>query len=129
VFDSRISVIVSSCGFDSFLDYYDGDVNNWYFGKGWCQIRYMPNLSNYRGRLEEIPFDFPELLGALAPRPLYVNAPLSDSNFRWQSVDACVAAAKPVYRLLGGEGNVIISHPDCNHDFPDQQREEAYQTI
>ena len=25
VFDQRIKVVVSSCGFDSYLDYYDGD--------------------------------------------------------------------------------------------------------
>ena len=30
-------------------------------------------LSNYRGKLDQIPFDFPELLAALAPRPLFVN--------------------------------------------------------
>ena len=45
------TVLVSSCGFDSFLDYYDGAVPNWYFGKGWCQIRYMPRLSSYRAKL------------------------------------------------------------------------------
>ena len=101
----------------------------WYFGQGWCQIRYMPRLSNYRGRLEEIPYDFHELLGALAPRPLFVNAPLHDSNFRWKSVDQCAAAARPVYKLLGGEGNLIIEHPDSDHNFPDELREGAYRTI
>jgi hypothetical protein len=126
VFDTRITVLASSCGFDSYLHYYDGAEGNWYFGKGWCQIRYMPRLSNYRGRLDEIPFDFHELLGALAPRPFFVNAPLSDSNFRWNSVDECAAAAYPVYELLGGEGKLIIEHPDCGHDFPEELREGAY---
>lgn len=129
VFDKRITVLASSCGFDSYLDYYDGAERVWYFGQGWCQIRYMPRLSDYRGKLEEIPFDFHELLGALAPRPLFVNAPLHDTNFRWKSVDACAAAARPVYKLLGGEGNLIIEHPDCDHNFPDDMREAAYQTI
>jgi hypothetical protein len=129
VFDSRITVLASSCGFDSYLDYYDGAERNWYFGKGWCQIRYMPRMSNYRGKLEEIPFDFHELLGALAPRPFFVNAPLHDGNFRWQSVDGCAAAARPVYKLLGGDGNLIIKHPDCDHNFPDELREEAYEVI
>ncbi len=129
VFDTRITVLASSCGFDSYLDYYDGAERNWYFGKGWCQIRYMPRLSNYRGKLEEIPFDFHELLGALAPRPLFVNAPLHDSNFRWKSVDACAAAARPVYALLGGPEMLTIRHPDCDHNFPDELREEAYRTI
>ncbi len=129
VFDPRITVVVTSCGFDSFLDYYAGAERNWYFGQGWCQIRYMPRLSNYRGRLEQIPFDFPELLGALAPRPVYVNAPQHDDNFQVASVDRCVAAAQPVYALLGGSGRLRVEHPDCDHDFPDAQREQAYQFI
>jgi len=129
VFDTRITVVVSSCGFDSYLDYYDGAERNWYFGKGWCQIRYMPRLSNYRGKLDEIPFDFHELLGALAPRPLFVNAPLDDGNFQWKSVDQCAQAAYPVYELLGGKGNLIIKHPDCGHDFPEELREAAYKVI
>ena len=129
VFDSRLTVLASSCGFDSYLDYYDGDVDRWYFGQGWCQIRYMPRLSNYRGRLETIPFDFHELLGAVAPRPIFVNAPLHDNNFRWQSVDRCAAAARPIYKLLAGEGKLVVEHPDCDHNFPDELRAAAYRTI
>ena len=56
VFDDRISAVVSSCGFDAYPDYYDGDRSKWLFGKGWCQIRYMPRMSNYREDLEQIPF-------------------------------------------------------------------------
>jgi len=129
VFDKRITVVVSSCGFDAYPDYYEGAERNWYFGKGWCQIRYMPRMSDYRGKLETIPFDFPELLGAIAPRRMFVNAPLHDSNFRWRSVDRCAAAAQPVYKMLGGDGKLIVRHPDCDHDFPDAMREEAYATI
>ena len=129
VLDNRITVIASSCGFDSYLDYYDGAERNWLFGRGWCQIRYMPRLSNYRGRLEAIPYDFHELLAALAPRPLFVNAPLHDGNFRSKSVDRCVAAARPVYDLLGARGKLVVEHPDCSHDFPKPMRESAYRVI
>lgn len=129
VFDKRISVLASSCGFDSYVDYYDGAERVWYFGAGWCQIRYMPRLSNYRGKLETIPYDFPELLGALAPRPFFVNAPLHDSNFRWKSVDVCAKAARPVYKLLGDEKDLVIRHPDSDHNFPDEMRRQAYETI
>ena len=69
VFDGRIKAVVSSCGLDSFLDYFGGDEAFWQPGKGWTQDRYMPRLSDYRGRLRDIPFDFHELIGALAPRP------------------------------------------------------------
>lgn len=126
VFDSRIVAIVSSSGFDSYLDYYGGNPTVWAPGKGWCQERYMPRMLDYAGRLADIPFDFHEMLGALAPRPLYVNAPLRDANFQWQSVDRCVTAAREVYALYGAAERVTVDHPDCEHDFPPAQRETAY---
>lgn len=129
VFEPRLKVIVSSCGFDSYLDYYDGNPDNWKPERGWCQTRYMLRLADYRGRLEEIPFDFHELLGALAPRPVFINAPLRDSNFRWRSVDDVVQAASAVYRLYGVPQNLRVEHPDCEHDFPEAMREEAYRLL
>ncbi|HZV33805.1 MAG TPA: dienelactone hydrolase family protein [Verrucomicrobiae bacterium] len=121
MFDPRIQVIVSSCGFDSFRDYQHGNL------QGWCSERYMPKLKNYRP--EEVPFDFHELIGALAPRPCFINAPLRDSNFQYWSVDEVVRAAAPVYELYGVPGNLRVEHPDCEHDFPKEMREKAYRLL
>ena len=129
VFDPRIKVVVSSCGLDSYLDYYGGKPELWEHGKGWCQDRYMPRLANYKGRLADIPFDFHELIGALAPRRVLISAPLGDSNFKWQSVDNIVKAALPVFRLHGAAENLRVLHPDCPHDFPPEIREQAYAWI
>ena len=126
VFDQRISVVVSSCGFDSFPEYHGGDPANWQPERGWCQTRYMPRLAEYRGRLADIPFDFYELVGALAPRPLFVNAPLRDANFRQPSVDAILGAASAIYRLYHVPGVLQAAYPDCEHDFPPDVREAAY---
>ncbi|WP_435017942.1 alpha/beta hydrolase family protein [Tundrisphaera sp. TA3] len=127
VFDDRIRAVVSSCGLDSFLDYYGGDPKVWQPEKGWTQTRYMPRLADYRGRLAEIPFDFSELIGALAPRPVLIVAPVGDSNFRADSVDRVVAAARPVFALYGRPGNLQVEHPEGGHDFPPAMREAAYQ--
>ena len=43
VHDKRIGVVVSSCGFDSFLDYYGGNI------KGWVQERYIMRMGHYVG--------------------------------------------------------------------------------
>jgi len=125
-FEKRIAAVAVSCSFDSFPDYYGGNEKNWVFGRGWCQTRYMPRLADYRGRLQAIPFDFPELLGALAPRPIFVSAPKGDHNFRWQSAKRCTEAASKVYQLLGAKNNLVVRHPDCSHDFPPEIREAAY---
>jgi acetyl esterase/lipase len=126
VFDDRIKVVVTSCGLDSFLDYYSGDEKNWQLEKGWCQTRYMPKLAGYKGRLADIPFDFHELIGALAPRHVLIVAPKNDGNFRADSVDRVAAAARPVFELYGHKDRLRVEHPDGGHDFPTDMREAAY---
>lgn len=123
VFDDRIRVVVSSCGFDSFLDYKGGDI------RGWNQERYMSKMADYLGRPQDLPFDFYELIACLAPRHVFVNAPLRDSNFQWQSVDRIADAALPLFKLHGAESRLQIHHPDADHDFPDAERHAAYELI
>ena len=126
VFDQRIRVIVSSCGLDSYRDYYGGDRSRWTLGQGWTSTRYMPRMARYQDRLDEIPFDFAEMIAALAPRHTLIIAPLHDSNFRAASVDRVAASARPVFELFGDADRLIVRHPDCDHDFPDQMRQAAY---
>jgi dienelactone hydrolase len=123
VFDERIKVVVSSCGLDSFLDYYGGNI------KGWTQPRYMPRLADYLERVADVPFDFQELIGALAPRHVFLSAPLGDTNFNWQSVDRIARAARPIFKLHDAADRLRVVHPDCAHDFPPEIREEAYRWI
>ena len=124
-FDERIRVVVTSCGFDSFRDYYDGNPAVWAEERGWCQLRYMPGLLAYRGRLEALPFDFDDVLGAIAPRRVFVNAPKGDSNFRWRSVDRVVERVRPLWTEEGGPAPEVV-HPEGAHRFAPEQRERAY---
>lgn len=126
-FDERIRVVVTSCGFDSFRDYYGGDPAVWAEGRGWCQVRYMPRLLAYRGRLESVPFDFTEVLGAIAPRRVWVSAPTGDGNFRWQSVDRVLGEAKAAWPAGSRAPEVV--HPGCGHRFRPEERLEAYRVI
>ena len=123
VHDERIRVVVSSCGFDSFLDYYGGNI------KGWVQERYMMRMGRYVSAPQDVPFDFYELIAALAPRAVFVNAPLRDANFRHASVDRIRDAALPVFKLYGAEDRLRVEHPDSEHDFPDAVRFAAYEWI
>lgn len=120
VFDERIKVIVSSCGFDSYRDYKDGNIT------GWASEHYMPKLKNYA---PNYPFDFPEMIAALAPRAVFVNAPLGDTNFKWRSVDAVAAAAREVFGLYDLPKRLRVEHPDCGHLFPRAMREQAFQLL
>ncbi len=129
VLDDRLKVVISSCGLDSFLDYRRDLPGVWRKGQGWTQDRYMPALADYAGRLQEIPFDFHELIGALAPRQVLIIAPVSDHNFAADSVDRIVAAAKPVFALHGVPDHLQVEHPVAAHDFPPEMRERAYRLI
>jgi dienelactone hydrolase len=121
VFEPRIKVIVSSCGFNSFFKYYNGDLT------GWSHNGYMPRIASvYEKDPEKMPFDFTELVAALAGRPFFINAPLKDTNFEVSGVKDCLKAAAPVYELLGAKDHLVAVYPDVGHDFPPDVREAAY---
>ena len=124
LFDPRVNVMVTSCGFCSFATYYGGDLT------GWSHKGYMPRIATDYGKdPARMPFDFTEILGALAPRPVFISAPLHDDNFDVEGVRDCVRAAEPVYALYGAQAQLRAVHPDCDHDFPPEIREQAYRFI
>lgn len=123
-FDQRIKCVVTSCGFNSFQDYYQGNL------AGWSSSRYMPRIQQlYQNSPDKMPFDFTQVLAAIAPRALFVSAPKRDSNFEVDGVKKCEQAVRPLYQLLGADQNLTFIYPEAEHDFPSQQREQAYQWI
>jgi putative membrane-bound dehydrogenase-like protein len=124
VFDPRLKVVVTSCGFNTLPKYYKGDLT------GWSHKGYMPRIASVYGKdPKKMPFDFPEIIGALAPRPVFINAPLKDANFEVTGVRDCVDAAMPVYELFGAKEKLVVSHPDCEHAFPPEVRKTAYEFV
>ncbi|MGH7127891.1 MAG: alpha/beta hydrolase family protein [Planctomycetaceae bacterium] len=124
VFEPRLKVIVSSCGFTRFHKYYEGRL------KGWTSARYMPLIdTQYHNDPDRVPFDFPEIVAALAPRPFFASSPLHDSNFEVSGVRDTIAAARPIYELLGKPEHLQANYPDCEHDFPPKAREVAYKFL
>ena len=73
-----------------------------------------------------MPFDFPEVVAAFAPRAFLASSPLHDDNFEVSGVKDCIAAARPVYELLGAKEKLAANYPDCKHDFPAEVRKVAY---
>jgi pimeloyl-ACP methyl ester carboxylesterase len=123
-FDERIKALVSSCGFTSFPKYYNGNL------KGWSHRGYMPRIASvYELKPEKMPFDFPEVVASFAPRAFLACAPLHDDNFEVSGVKDCIAAAEPVYELLGAKEKLSATYPDCKHDFPPETRKVAYEWL
>ena len=123
VFDERVKAIVSSCGFNVFAKHNGGDV------RAWSSRYYMPRIrTEYGDTPGKIPFDFTEVLAALAPRPMFANAPLHDApDFEVSGVRDCLVAATPVYReVFRAEDRLVARHPDTGHAFPAAERQAAY---
>ncbi len=121
LYDPRLRAVVSSCGFCSFTHYYHGNV------LGWSHRGYMPLLkTRYDLDLSRIPFDFPELIAALAPRAFFTNSPLHDDNFAVAGVRDAISAAQTVYDLHHASSRLIALHPDAKHSFPAPARRAAY---
>lgn len=124
-FDQRIKAMVTSCGFTSFKKYYNGDLT------GWAGKRYMPLIAEKYGKdPARIPFDIEGILVALAPRPLFINAPLHDSNFEVSGVRDCVDAAAPIYeKVFRAKERLVAVYPDAGHDLPPEVRNQAYRFL
>lgn len=110
-FDERVRAVVTSCGFTSFRRYMGGDLT------GWSHRGYMPRIATEYGKdPSRMPFEFNDVLQAIAPRPVFASAPQRDSNFDPVGVD----------EAANGLAHVTVRHPDAGHDFPPGIREEAY---
>jgi dienelactone hydrolase len=121
VFDERLKVVVTSCGWTPFHDYYGGKL------AGWAQDKYMPRLRTAFGLdPDRVPFDFPEAVAALAPRGFFTNSPIHDDNFAVAGVRRAMPEVRKVYELLGAGGKLVARFPESGHDFPPAVREEAY---
>jgi hypothetical protein len=121
VFDERVKCVVSSCGFCSFPRYMKGNL------AGWSHAGYMPRIRSMCGcDPTKMPFDFTEVVAALAPRPFLACAPAGDTNFDVQGVRDCITAAEPVYSLLGATDRLKAIYPDAGHEFPPAVRRSAF---
>lgn len=124
VFEPRIKVVLSNCGFNSFAKYMKGNLT------GWSHAGYMPLIkSKYDVNPHKMPWDFTEAVAALAPRAFLASAPVNDDNFEVSGVQDCMKAAEPVYQLFKAADKLKANYPMCKHDFPDDVRDVAFAFI
>jgi putative heme-binding domain-containing protein len=120
-FDTRIKVMVSSCGFTRF---HKDDMPSW------TGPRYMPLIASRFGNdADRVPFDFTEIVGSFAPRPFLACAAVRDDDFDVSGVRDVIAAVKPVYELFGKPDQLAAYYPDSKHAFPDDARTVAYEFL
>jgi dienelactone hydrolase len=121
VFDPRLRVVVTNCGFTALSRYADGDLRKW------SLPQYMPRIGErYGNDAARVPFDFPEVLAVLAPRPVLVLAAEKDGIFDVRGVRESVAGAAGEYRLTGAKHRLEAVYYAGYHHFPRPARLIAY---
>lgn len=120
-FEPRLVAIVSSCGFTSFLK---DDMPSW------TGPRYMPRITSvYKNDARRMPFDFTEIVAALAPRPFLACAATKDNDFDVAGVRDVMTAARPIYDLHKAGDRLQAFYPEAPHSFPDEARQRAFEFL
>ncbi len=121
VFEPRLQVIVSSCGFTSLAE---DDLPSW------TGPRYMPRIAtHYENNIRKLPFDFHELIAAIAPRPFMAFAAEDDDDFQVSGVRQVIESAGSVYSLYDCPEHLKAIYAPVPHSFPNDARKAAYDFI
>ena len=120
--DERIAGVVSVAGFTPMrsdtLDKGTGGVARW---SHWLPLQ--PRLGAFVGNEPRLPYDYPEVLASIAPRPVLVYAPIVNYQATLADVKACAEQAGKVYELLGAKGKLEFHElDDYNHFSPETQK-------
>ena len=132
-FDERIKVAVSASGWTQFEYYNIGEAAIKTYGGRlgpWAQTRYMPRFkTRYNLEGDRIPFNFNDVISAIAPRAFFSVSPLNDANFDVKGVEAGIKLAMNTYSKYNATDMLQVRYPDAGHDFPVESRKEAYAFI
>jgi dienelactone hydrolase len=78
---------------------------------------FAPNLHQFWGQVEKLPFDEHWFLALAAPRPFIALEGNTDTISLPEAVKASILAAQPVYRLLGVPDRLGVHYSDHGHAF------------
>jgi len=71
----------------------------------------LPRMGAFAGKESQLPYDYDELIAAIAPRPVYVLSPRFDRDATPADVKLAVEQAKKIYRLYNAPDNVMLDEP------------------
>jgi pimeloyl-ACP methyl ester carboxylesterase len=117
--DARVKGLVSICGFTPMRTDRDG------------LVRYaqehplIPRLGLYEGNQPQIPYDFDDLLGVIAPRPVLVVEPQLDRDAALDDVRAAVERARKIYGLYDAGPKLAIEQPWDYNRLPNPTQDEV----
>lgn len=86
----------------------------------------IPRLGFFAGHEDRIPYDYDEIIGAIAPRPVLLIAPKLDHTANLEDIRASVTEAVKMYKLSGASDRLILSTPDDFNRFSAEMQKTIY---
>jgi hypothetical protein len=75
------------------------------------------------GHETQIPYDFDELLAAIAPRPVLIMQPQLDRDATPADVHAAAEQARKIYSLYGAPGKLELYEPWDYNRLPEKSQD------
>lgn len=85
----------------------------------------LPRLGFFAGHESRIPYDYHEVLAAIAPRPVLLISPTWDQYASLKDIKQAVDEAGSVYRLYKGSGKIQFETPEDYNRFSPEMKETA----
>jgi dienelactone hydrolase len=104
--DPRVKGVVSICGFTPMRTGSTDMVSRFA-----DEHALLPRLGLFAGREAKIPYDFDDLVGAIAPRPVLICQPLLDRDAAPAEVHAAVDRARDVFSLFNASDKLMLDEP------------------
>jgi len=85
----------------------------------------IPRLGFFAGEESIIPWDFNEIIGSIAPRPLLIIAPSWNQYADNDDIQDCVSDARKVYDLYDSGDRLELHVPDDYNRFSDEMKQKT----
>jgi dienelactone hydrolase len=87
----------------------------------------LPRVGFFIGHEAQVPYDYNELLAAIAPRPVLVVQPQMDRDTTSADVHAAVDQARKVYSLYGATDQLALQEPQDYQRLPTATQDRIVQ--
>lgn len=122
--DERIAGMISICGFTPMRFNTPGKT-----AEGIYEYSHLhgllPRLGFFVKNETNIPYDFHEILSAIAPRPLLIIAPTWDQYASYSDIQNCVNKVNSIYDLYKQKDKVELFSPEDYNRFSEDMKEKV----
>jgi pimeloyl-ACP methyl ester carboxylesterase len=86
----------------------------------------IPKLGFFVGHESEIPVDFDQIIGCIAPRPVLLIAPERDKDAHLDDIKKCVGQVGQIYGLYSSKDNIQLYTPNVYNRFSTVMRQKMF---